>query len=122
MPEWNGFNPFPHMVFGWSLTQVCHRPLVMKTSVADQQTLAKAFLHITVEVLGNTATDDKEIFLEWKPDSVVGGSEGGWQWMEKTVSSRRNGKNTAQQWREREAAQQILSGFSKGRTFQEATC
>lgn len=118
MPEWNGFNPFPHMVFGWSLTQVCHRPLVMKTSVADQQTLAKAFLHITVEVLGNTATDDKEIFLEWKPDSVVGGG----QWMEKTVSSRRNGKNTAQQWREREAAQQILTGFSKGRTFQEATC
>lgn len=76
MPEWNGFNPFPHMVFGWSLTQVCHRPLVMKTSVADQQTLAKAFLHITVEVLGNTATDDKEIFLEWKPDSVVGGGSG----------------------------------------------
>lgn len=110
------------MVFGWSLTQVCHRPLVMKTSVADQQTLAKAFLHITVEVLGNTATDDKEIFLEWKPDSVVGvGGEGG-QWMEKTVSSRRNGKNTAQQWRERAAAQQILTGFSKGRTFQEATC
>lgn len=48
----------------------------MKTSVADQQTLAKAFLHITVEVLGNTATDDKEIFLEWKPDSVVGGGGG----------------------------------------------